>query len=85
MYAAACGTGASQPGDLPAHLPQRLMELLVVAGQHLYHDIAGEVVLLCEVRGAVCVAGQLLPRSKKCASSSAATQECISAHNLLQC
>lgn len=42
VYAAACGPAASQPADLPAQLPLRLMELLVVAGQHLYHDIAGE-------------------------------------------
>ena len=45
VYAAACGTDTPQPGALSVQLPPRLLELLVVAGQHLYHDITGELQL----------------------------------------
>ena len=41
MYAVASSPAASRPGALSVQLPPRLLELLGVAGQHLYHDIAG--------------------------------------------
>lgn len=41
VYAAACSPDASQPGAPSVQLPPRLLELLTVAGQHLYHDITG--------------------------------------------
>jgi hypothetical protein len=41
VYAAVASAAVGSPPAAPA-LPDRLLELLRVAGQHLYHDITGE-------------------------------------------
>lgn len=43
VYEAAVGSGAAPAGDgTPLALPPRLLELLRVVGQHLYHNVTGE-------------------------------------------